>query len=100
MKRYSLLINPFAENDLRIAVDWYNGQKDGLNRELVNEIDKIIRLIQENPFQFAVIRKKIRMAIIKRFPFGIYYYVGDSSIIVFAVFHYSRNPKVLRKRIK
>jgi len=41
--------------------------------------------------------KKFRMAIVKRFPFGIYYYVGEDVINVFAVFHFSRNPKVMRR---
>ena len=100
MKRYSLKFNSFAENDLKIAAEWYNEQKPGLDKEFIEEIDKAIQLILENPLQFAIIRKEIRMAIVKRFPYGVYYYVGENSINVFAVFHFSRNPGLIIKRIR
>lgn len=100
MKRYSLIINSFAQYDLKIAADWYAERKEGLDREFIEEIEKTIQKIIENPKQFAFIRNEIRMAIVKRFPFGIYYYVGEDIITVFAVFHFSRNPKVMKNRIK
>jgi len=100
MKHFSLIISPFAQSDLKIAADWYAERKEGLDREFIEEIEKTIHQIVGNPQQFAFVRKKIRMAIVKRFPFGIYYYIGEDVINVSAVFHFSRNPKVMRKRIK
>lgn len=100
MKQFSLIINSFAQSDLKIAADWYAERKEGLDHEFIEEIEKTIHQIVGNPEQFAFVRKKIRMAIVKRFPFGIYYYVGEDVINVFAVFHFSRNPKVMRRRIK
>jgi toxin ParE1/3/4 len=99
MKRYSLIINPFAETDLKIAADWYYLQKEGLDQEFIEEIEKTIQRILENPLQFPYVRKHIRMAIAQRFPYGLYFYVSDDFINVFAVFHFSRNPEVLRKRL-
>ena len=100
MKQYSLIINSLAQSDLKIAADWYAERKEGLDREFIEEIEKTIRQIIRNPEQFAFVRKKIRMAIVKRFPFGVYYYVIEDVINVFAVFHFSRNPKVMRRRTK
>lgn len=100
MKRYRLLINAYAEADLEIATDWYASRKEGLDLDFIDELDKAIQRIQENPRQFAVVKKQIRMSVVKRFPFGIYYYMTDDIINVFAVFHFSRNPKVLQKRLK
>jgi len=40
------------------------------------------------------------MSIVKRFPYGIYFFVTDDIINIFAVFHFSRNPKVLKKKVK
>ena len=58
MKQYLLVINSFAEYDLRIAADWYAERKEGLEREFIEEIEKTIQLIQENPQQFAIARKR------------------------------------------
>jgi plasmid stabilization system protein ParE len=100
VKKYHLIINAFAKADLEIATDWYATRKEGLNQEFIDEIEKAIRRIQDNPRLFAVVSKQIRMSIVKRFPYGIYFYVAGDIINVFAVFHFSRNPKVLRKRVK
>jgi len=85
---------------LEIASDWYALQKEGLDKDFLEEIGKAIQRIQRNPQQFAVVRMQIRMSIVKRFPYGIYFYITDDIINVFAVFHFSRNPRVLQKRLK
>lgn len=40
------------------------------------------------------------MAILQRFPFGIYYIIKEDTINFFAVFHFSRNPKIIGTRTK
>jgi plasmid stabilization system protein ParE len=100
MKQYSLIIHPFAESDLKIAADWYYLQKEGLDQRFIEEIEKTIVRIKLNPRQFSFVRKKTRMSIVKRFPYGLYFYVRDAILNVFAVFHFSRNPKVWRKRLR
>ena len=100
MKQFSLIINPFAQSDLKIAADWYAKRKEGLDREFIEEIEKTIQQIIINPAQFAFVRKKSEWRLLNVFPFGIYYYVGEDVINVFAIFHFSRNPKVVRRRIK
>ena len=98
MTKFSLLINPFAEADLTDAKDWYDLQKDNLGVEFVEEVKKSIFRIQENPKQFPVVKKNIRKALVKRFPFLIFFYVENDLINVFAVFHVSRNPIIWKKR--
>ena len=99
MKLYTIIINLFAESDLKIAANWYAAQKEGLDEDFIEEIEKTLKRIQQNPQQFAFVRKKIRMSIVKRFPYGIYFCVSEDVVNVFAVFHFSRNPKILRKRL-
>jgi len=59
MKQFSLIINPFAQSDLKIAADWYAERKEGLDHEFIEEIEKPIQQIVGNPAQFAYVRKKI-----------------------------------------
>jgi plasmid stabilization system protein ParE len=99
VKKYRLIINAFAKADLEIATDWYASRSEALSQEFIDEIDKTFQRIQNNPLLFAVVRKQIRMSIVKRFPYGVYFYIAGDIINVFGVFHFSRNPKVLRKRV-
>jgi len=98
MNSYRLIINPFAELDLQMAFEWYNLQKEGLGEEFISEVDKTINRIIQNPNQFSKVKKSIRMAIVKRFPFGIFYVIKSDIINVFAIFHFSRNPALWKKR--
>lgn len=99
MKEWKLVINPFAEIDLKVAHEWYNLQKENLGNEFLSEIGKIIKLIKANPHQFSIKQKNIHKAVLKRFPFTIFYTIQNNLIIVFAVFHNSRNPIVWKSGI-
>ncbi len=100
MSSYRLIINPFAELDLQVAHEWYDLKKEGLGKEFLLEVENTINRILKNPQQFRTIKKQTRMAVVKRFPFGIFYVIGEEVINVFAVFHFSRNPKSWTKRTK
>lgn len=97
---YKLIINPFAELELEEAKDWYNLQQDNLGNEFVMEIDKTIIRIIENPFQFPKEKKQIHKAVVKNFPYYLFFYVDDFLINIFAVFHSSRNPMIWKKRFE
>ena len=100
MNNFKLIINPFAELDLQTAYEWYNLRREGLGEEFISEIDNTINRIIQNPKQFRKVKMQIRMAVVKRFPFGVFYVIKGDIINVFAVFHFSRNPSTWKKRLK
>jgi plasmid stabilization system protein ParE len=99
MKKFSLKINPFAEEDLEDSFDYYEHQKEGLGKEFLDEVKTRLNRVTENPNQFPKNRKGIRKALTNRFPFIIFFYVKDIVINVFAIFHSSRDPKNWGKRV-
>jgi len=99
MSSLKLIINPFAELDLQVAYEWYDLKKEGLGKEFLNEVEITLDRVHQNPHQFQKIKKQIRMAVVKHFPFGVFYFVKNDVINVFAIFHFSRNPQNLKKRL-
>lgn len=95
---YRLLIRRQAKGDLRQAARWYERRMPGLGREFVAEIDAAVDRIVDNPLQYQVIYKNARRAIARRFPFGIFYRIDDSEIIVFAIVHLQRDPALWQDR--
>jgi len=75
-------------------------QKEGLGKDFTLEVDKVINRIAQNPRQFAKVKLMARMAVVQRFPFGVYYIIHGNLINVFAVFNFSRNPAIWKKRLK
>lgn len=97
---YSLLISDEANADILDAFLWYESARAGLGMDfelcLEAEFNRIIR----NPRQYQTQYKKIRVAYINRFPYGIHFLVENKFIKVIAVFHTSRDPENWEDRLK
>ena len=91
---------PEADTDLAEARVWYGLQRVGLDVQLMWRIDKTLQQISDTPRRFPLIYRNLRRAIVKQFPFAIFYEVRRNEIVVFAVFHSKRNPNQLTSRLK
>lgn len=87
-----------AEEDLADAAGWYEEQRQGLGHEFLDEILTMLSRIADTPLIYPSVHRNTRRAIIHRFPFGIYYRVEDTNIVVVAVMHGSRNPRHWKNR--
>ena len=72
MKSFQLIVNPFAELDLKLAKEWYDLQRHKLGGEFISEVEKVFIRVEKNPKQFPKELKDIRKAVVRRFPFSIY----------------------------
>lgn len=98
--QFRLIINPFAELDLHSSVEFYELQKTGLGKDFIFEVETTLKRIESNPQQFYQVKRNVRKALVDKFPFGVFFYLKDDLITVFAIFHFSRNPKKLSARMK
>ena len=76
------------------AYRWYEEQKAGLGEEFLEELDKYYDKLQSNPKYFGSAKNNFRQLSLKRFPYVIVYEIIKSEVVVFAVFHTRRNPKL------
>lgn len=91
---YSLIIKPRAILMTKNAYDWYEEQKPGLGEEFLDELDGIYNKLSSHPEYFGKVKKNFRQAALQRFPFVIVYEIIKTEVVVFAVFHTSRNPRL------
>ncbi|MCY3625819.1 MAG: type II toxin-antitoxin system RelE/ParE family toxin [Candidatus Dadabacteria bacterium] len=89
---YEIRFHEEAEMDLADSALWYEFQRSGLGDEFLEELLLTIRSVQQHPFGFPIVHRGVRRALIKRFPFGIFYRVEPEFIVIFAVMHASRHP--------
>ncbi len=94
-----LIIRPEAEIDLSQAYAWYQKQRPGLGIEFMEEVERCIQLIEERPLSFSMSAIPSRRAIVRRFPYALYFIVGDEVVAVIAAFHMARHPRVLAQRL-
>lgn len=96
---YRLDFHPDAEAELEDAIAWYQEQRPGLEQEFFEDYLALESRIEENPSQFPQVLEHIRRANFHRFPYSIFFAIDQDSILVFAVFHQSRNPTEWPKRV-
>jgi|SRR5215471_14531235 len=93
-----IVFRRIAKAEMDESIAWYDNQRERLGSELALEIDRTLARISQNPGQFPLIRGEIRRALLRRFPYGIYFIIETDRVVVLAVFHVKRNPRLLEER--
>ena len=80
---------------------WYNRQRPGLGNEFKAEVKQAIKAAQTNPEKFRKALADARKIRLKRFrKYAVYFAIEAGVFSVLAVFHESRNPDELKRRLK
>ena len=87
-----MFVRPEAERDLASSYVFYQECRRGLGDEFLNSVEECFERISKNPFLSPDIHRGIRRALLRRFPYGVFYLVIDGTISVLAILHAARNP--------
>lgn len=88
----TVIFTPAARAELIEAQDWYEGEAPGLGRRFRQAIDALAERMSANPRQFLVVLKSVRRALLRRFPYALFFVVEEQTLFVIACFHASRDP--------
>lgn len=92
-----ILIRPEAEHEIRDAFAWYERAFPGLGIRFLEGVDSNMVRIAESPQQFVSV-DGFRRAVMRTFPYCIYFRIHDDLAIVVAVLHARRSSHRLRGR--
>ena len=90
---------PEADAELAEARQWYAHQREDLDIEFIERIDDALSHIVDNPQMYPIVYKTLRRAVVRRFPFAVFYQVTADEIQVIAVFHSRRDPEKWKSRV-
>lgn len=94
-----LSVSVDARIDILEAAQWYEHQQPGLGAEFVHEIDAIFDRIDKAPLQFPVVYRELRRALVRRFPYAVYFESGTvGGALMIAILHQRRDRTVLDER--
>ena len=93
-----LFIQDAAAVDISTAAEWYEERRAGLGGEFLRAVRATLAAIHRHPQQFRVARHEVRRAIVRRFPYGIFFVAEAEQISVLAVLHVRRDPQVWQAR--
>jgi plasmid stabilization system protein ParE len=93
-----LFVRGDAAADLDAASEWYEERRAGLGGEFLRAARATLAGIARAPEQFPVARSPIRRALVRRFPYAIYFFPEPGQTVVIGVLHVRRDPHVWQSR--
>ena len=99
--RRQIIFDAEARLEFEDAVVWYDAQQPGLGDRFEAEVHATFQRILANPERFKLVGKTTRQARVGVFKrYSVYFRVEPDFIGIVSVFHASRNPAELRRRLK
>jgi plasmid stabilization system protein ParE len=97
----SIRLEPEADADLDEAFQFYESQRTGLGSQFLTDVDRRLAEVATAPLVPPVWRGQYRRAKLRQFPHYLYYLYDASAdrVVVKTVFHPSRDPAELARRL-
>lgn len=91
---------PHAKTEIAKAYDWYDDREPGLGEEFLRCLDACVFNIQRTPNLYPAVEGQFRRALVRRFPFEIFYETTKEGVLIYSVFHGSQDPEKWRKLLE
>ncbi len=94
---HQLVFKPRAIRMQADAYAWYEKERIGLGELFLLELEACYNKLQMHPLSYSKAEAGYRHVVVKKFPFIIAFKIIKDTIVVYAVFHTSRNPEAKLK---
>ncbi len=88
---WRVLIRETAETDLREAMDWYEGQRQGLGNEFLASIADAPASLESEPERFPIYYLGFRRVLARRFPYRLFFRIQGDAVVIFRILHVARD---------
>lgn len=97
---FELRFSDEAADDVAEAYAWYQRQRVGLGEEFLTCVEAATQRLSRHPEACPKVYRDFRRAIVRRFPYSVFYEIVGQQIMVYAVFHAARDPRKWRQRLQ
>ena len=94
-----LVLAPETEQDIAEAYAWYEDLRPGLGVEFLGCLDACIATIVRSPQLHGTVHESYQRALVRRFPYAVFYEYSRSTATIYGVLHTARDPEKWRGRI-
>ena len=95
----SLRLSRSAERDIEEARRWYAEEAPHMEMALGEEIDATLQRIADHSKLYQRVEGEVRRAVLRRFPFSVFYREVSDWIEIVSVVHQARDPRTWQERI-
>lgn len=87
-----IVVEPGARADVFEAVRFYNSRAAGLGARFRQRFQEVLEIVQRHPGAFAERELGLRWALLRQFPYKVYYLLSGELCQVVAVIHAHARP--------
>lgn len=87
-----------ARTEFLEAIVDYEAAREGLGARFDAEVDRLLGRIASAPKQFPEIEPGCRRALVRGFPYGVFFTASEDEIVVLAILHLRRAPGTWKAR--
>jgi plasmid stabilization system protein ParE len=91
-------LRPEARDDLRAAMAWYEEREAGLGGAFLTEAGAAFEQIAARPDSYARVHGDICRALMRRFPYAIYFLFEEGHVLMLAILHQRQDRGVIMRR--
>jgi plasmid stabilization system protein ParE len=91
--KFALAFHPLVRADLLEAFAWYEEQAPELGDGFLAEAAVVLRRLAQEPMVYRTRFVDIRRLNLRRFPYGIFYFVEGRKVVVLGVLHGARDSQ-------
>jgi len=95
---HELRVRQIARQEIISAARYYGRKSPTLGLQFFDRIDNLFALIKEHPLLFPLSFPQFRRALLKQFPYVIFYEIENDMILVGAVLHQHQDTSVISDR--
>lgn len=99
---YTIVFTPEANSDLTDILGWYSVESSPeTKKRFIGDMSKTMKILEKSPKSYSLRFKNARCAVLKKYPYNIYYWIDDfdSTVNIFSILHQKRNPTIWKGRI-
>jgi len=91
-------LTPEAQADVEEVHAWYAERGVGLAEAFRRSLEQCIANIATHPESYSVVHRSVRRALLRRFPYCVFYMVEPQRALVIGCFHARRDPHAWQLR--
>jgi plasmid stabilization system protein ParE len=95
---HQLVVSCEAQTDIAEAIAWLREASPSLPPRFKLELENVYASILEHTRMYPVVYKTFRRALLRRFPYSVFYVEESPIVLIVGVVHHSRDDSTWKRR--
>ena len=96
--KFEIIVAREARADLASAIGGFRDISPVLAARFAAELERVYAHIGEYPQMYPVVYRNFRRALLRKFPYSVFYIVEESIILIVGVVHQARDESTWKSR--